>query len=104
MIDSLKEFNPGLKITFTVSPIRHWKDGAIGNNISKATLLLAIHKLQEKYPETGYFPDLSTKEVGVVTFPIDTDNIVFIDFEQSILVFNSAGEGSFHMAEELAFQ
>jgi len=28
-----------------VSPIRHWKDGAIGNQLSKATLLLAIDQL-----------------------------------------------------------
>ena len=56
LMDELKGFNPDLKIVFTVSPIRHWKDGAVGNNISKATLLLAIQNLMEKYPETGYFP------------------------------------------------
>ena len=39
---SLWKQNPELKILFTVSPIRHWKDGAHGNQLSKATLLLAI--------------------------------------------------------------
>lgn len=33
------------KIIFTVSPIRHWADGAHGNQLSKATLLLAIERL-----------------------------------------------------------
>lgn len=33
------------KIIFTVSPIRHWKDGAHENQLSKATLLLAIDRL-----------------------------------------------------------
>ena len=37
---------PDLKILFTVSPIRHWKDGAHGNQLSKATLLLAADTLQ----------------------------------------------------------
>ena len=35
---ALWEQNPALKILFTVSPIRHWKDGAHENQLSKATL------------------------------------------------------------------
>ncbi len=54
---SLWEQNPELKIQFTVSPIRHWKDGAHGNQLSKATLLLAVEQLQKDFPEqTAYFP------------------------------------------------
>lgn len=45
------------KIIFTVSPIRHFKDGAHGNQISKAALLLGIEDVIAKYPETcDYFP------------------------------------------------
>ncbi len=33
------------QIVFTVSPIRHWADGAHGNQLSKATLLMAIERL-----------------------------------------------------------
>lgn len=54
---SLWEQNPGLQVLFTVSPIRHWKDGAHANQLSKSTLLLAIDRLQESYPEhIAYFP------------------------------------------------
>ncbi len=54
---SLWEQNPELKILFTISPIRHWKDGAHGNQLSKATLLLAVEQLQKDFPEqTAYFP------------------------------------------------
>lgn len=54
---SLWEQNPDLKILFTVSPIRHWKDGAHGNQLSKATLLLSVDELQAAYPERiAYFP------------------------------------------------
>lgn len=54
---SLWEQNPDIKVLFTVSPIRHWKDGAHGNQLSKATLLLAIEQLQKEFPEhTAYFP------------------------------------------------
>ena len=48
---ALWEQNPALKILFTVSPIRHWKDGAHENQLSKATLLLATDALQKDYPD-----------------------------------------------------
>lgn len=44
-------------IIFTVSPIRHLADGLHGNELSKATLLLAIDRLCEAYPSRcEYFP------------------------------------------------
>ncbi len=55
VISLLKNQNPSLSIFFTLSPVRHIKDGYIENNRSKARLLLAVEQLQE---ETGvyYFP------------------------------------------------
>ena len=52
----LWEHNPSLRVLFTVSPIRHWKDGAHGNQLSKATLLLAVDALRERFDGVGYFP------------------------------------------------
>ena len=49
--------NPEIKIVFTVSPIRHWKDGAIENQRSKAALILAIDELVKRFPDKCfYFP------------------------------------------------
>lgn len=45
LINLLMQFNPKLKIIFTVSPVRHLKDGAHGNQLSKSTLLLSIDQL-----------------------------------------------------------
>ncbi len=58
LLEKLWEFNPDLKIIFTVSPIRHWKDGAIENQVSKATLLLAIDRLITGFGRQAsrYFP------------------------------------------------
>jgi hypothetical protein len=48
---------PDLKIIFTVSPVRHLKDGAHANSLSKAALLLAVDKLTRLFPEQCfYFP------------------------------------------------
>jgi hypothetical protein len=56
LLNVLSVFNKNLKIIFTVSPVRHLKDGAHGNQISKSTLLLAIDELQKKFKNVYYFP------------------------------------------------
>jgi len=56
LIQELASINPGLKWIFTVSPVRHWKNGPEGNQVSKATLLLAVNELKEKYEQVDYFP------------------------------------------------
>jgi hypothetical protein len=52
----LKDHNPRLKIIFTISPVRHWKDGVVENNRSKAVLHLAISQLVKEMKEVSYFP------------------------------------------------
>ena len=47
---------PGLKFIFTVSPIRHWKDGAHENTVSKSTLHLALDALEKQFDFVHYFP------------------------------------------------
>ena len=56
LIQRLNAKSPNLKIIFSVSPIRHWKDGAHENNLSKARLLLAINLLQNEFENVLYFP------------------------------------------------
>lgn len=58
LLEALWKFNPNLKLVFTVSPIRHWKDGAVENQVSKSTLLLAIDRLKTGFGESkcSYFP------------------------------------------------
>ncbi len=52
----LFRFNPKLKIMFTVSPVRHLRDGVIENNRSKARLIEAVHHLVNKFEKLYYFP------------------------------------------------
>jgi len=54
--ESLFKFNPELKIIFTVSPVRHIRDGVIENNRSKSRLIEAVHNLEEHYANAYYFP------------------------------------------------
>jgi hypothetical protein len=50
------DFNPKLQIVFTISPVRHIRDGVIENNRSKARLLEVAHQLVNKFNRTIYFP------------------------------------------------
>ena len=56
LFNRLLELRPDLKIVMTVSPVRHWKDGANGNQLSKAILLLAIERLRAQFGCIYYFP------------------------------------------------
>lgn len=47
--------NPGIQIVYTVSPVRHLKDGFIENQQSKAHLLTAVHQVVSN-SKTTYFP------------------------------------------------
>jgi hypothetical protein len=55
-LDKLHSLFPQLKVVFTVSPVRHMKDGAHGNQVSKSILLLAIEELLNHSTSPHYFP------------------------------------------------
>jgi len=58
LLTDILNTNPSIKVVFTVSPIRHWKDGAIENQRSKAVLLLAIDEIIREFGADfcAYFP------------------------------------------------
>lgn len=55
VIEKLKA-ESDVRIIFTVSPVRHTKDGLIENSRSKAVLLNAVHQLNDQYSNVEYFP------------------------------------------------
>jgi hypothetical protein len=56
MVSQLQNFNPSLKIIFTISPVRHLREGFVENNRSKAALINAVHLATETFENTFYFP------------------------------------------------
>jgi hypothetical protein len=56
--EKLRSFNPKLNIIFTVSPVRHIRQGIVENNLSKSRLIDAIHSLIDANPHLpiSYFP------------------------------------------------
>jgi GSCFA family len=55
-IHQLFQFNSKLRIIFTISPVRHIRDGVVDNNRSKARLIEAVHHMVNKFDRLHYFP------------------------------------------------
>ncbi len=56
LVSRLQAFNPNLHIVFTISPVRHLREGLIENNRSKAVLIHAVHELVSQSNQVDYFP------------------------------------------------
>ena len=55
-LDRLVTLNPKIKIIFTISPVRHIRDGVVDNNRSKARLIESVHELCSCFNNVFYFP------------------------------------------------
>jgi lysophospholipase L1-like esterase len=56
IISLIKAENKKAAIIFTISPVRHLKDGFIENQQSKSHLIAAIHQVINEQKELYYFP------------------------------------------------
>jgi len=56
IIAEIHAINAKCNFVFTVSPVRHIKDGFVENNVSKAHLISALHSSNFQLPASGYFP------------------------------------------------
>jgi hypothetical protein len=56
-VTKVHQTNPKVQVIFTVSPVRHAKEGIPENSLSKAILLCAVHQLIQTKPSLmSYFP------------------------------------------------
>lgn len=56
IITLIKSVNTTVSIVFTVSPVRHLKDGFVENTLSKSHLIAGIHQVIDARKNTHYFP------------------------------------------------
>ncbi|CAN5870800.1 GSCFA domain-containing protein [soil metagenome] len=55
MMQDVKKINSTVNFIFTISPVRHLREGFIENNRSKAALIQAVHALSDE-ADVFYFP------------------------------------------------
>jgi hypothetical protein len=56
LMHAVLEVNPSARFVFTVSPVRHIREGVVNNNRSKARLLESVHQLCDMFSSAYYFP------------------------------------------------
>ncbi len=56
IVDDLKKLNSKHQIIFSLSPVRHLKDGFVENTLSKSLLHVAIHQIIQNNENCAYFP------------------------------------------------
>lgn len=56
VVSKLQLFNPLLKVIFTVSPVKHLRDGVVENSVSKSILIQSTHQLINDLKHCVYFP------------------------------------------------
>ena len=57
MMKAVLSINPEIKFIYTISPVRHIREGFIENNRSKAVLIDAVHAIVNQFPQNAfYFP------------------------------------------------
>ncbi len=85
IIDTARNFNSSVKFIFTVSPVRHLRDGATENLRSKSILISALHDVLDSAPDCLYFPsyELITDELRDYRFYAEDmlhPNKIAVDF------------------------
>lgn len=56
IVSEIHVVNPNCKFIFTISPVRHSKDGFVENNVSKSQLITALYHFIPKTTSSIYFP------------------------------------------------
>jgi len=95
IIKSLKEFNKDIKIIFTVSPVRHKRDGFIANQLSKSVLFVAINELKELFGNIFYFPSYELMMDELRDYRFYNDDMVHPSGKAIEYIFGKFGESFF---------
>ncbi len=86
MINSLRQFNPNLQIIFTISPVRHLREGVIENNRSKAVLIQSVHDLANEYEHLYYFPSYELVIDDLRDYRFYAEDLVHPNYQATLYV------------------
>jgi len=96
LVHRLLVINPKVRIIFTVSPIRHWKDGPVDNSLSKSTLIVAIHKLIREFPCCSYFPAYEIAIDDLRDYRFYADDMLHPNNQMIEYIWNKFGQAYFN--------
>ncbi|GHT73602.1 hypothetical protein AGMMS50262_04960 [Bacteroidia bacterium] len=95
LITNWQSENPRLKILFTVSPIRHWKNGAHADQLNKAVLLLAVNELIHSNVSCYYFPAYEIQLDDLRDYRFYADDLIHPNTQAINYIWEKFGEAYF---------
>jgi len=106
-IESIQGLNPNINFIFTISPVRHIKDGFVENQLSKSHLFTALHKTFDFRLSTfNYFPsyEIMMDELRDYRFYNEDmlhPNQIAIDYIWKLFSESNISEDSFSVMKEV---
>lgn len=94
-VQSLQTLNPQVRIVLTVSPLRHFKDGAHGNQLSKATLLLSANSVANTFKNVEYFPSYEIAMDELRDYRFYAADMIHLSSTAEDYIFEKCGESYF---------
>lgn len=94
-VQSLQTLNPQVRIVLTVSPLRHFKDGAHGNQLSKATLLLGANSVANTFKNVEYFPSYEIAMDELRDYRFYAADMIHLSSTTEDYIFEKCGESYF---------
>ena len=88
LIADIRKINSKLHFIFTVSPVRHWKDGASLNMVSKSTLILAIHEIIRRSDFAEYFPAFEIAMDDLRDYRYYSDDLIHPNSQMTSYIWN----------------
>ena len=94
-LSELNAFNPSLKVLFTVSPVRHWRQGAVENNRSKSLLLSLVHAAVDQKSNAHYFPSYEIMMDDLRDYRFYADDLLHPSRQAIEYIWEKFGDGFF---------
>ncbi len=96
MLNKLFAFNAHLQVIFTISPVRHLREGVIENNRSKAVLIQAVHDLVNDADQLYYFPSYELVIDDLRDYRFYAEDLVHPNYHATKYVWEKLVESCFH--------
>ncbi len=87
---------PHIQILFTISPVRHLREGVIENNRSKAMLIQAVHQLTEIFEQAYYFPAYELVIDDLRDYRFYAEDLVHPNYQATQYVWEKFTEACMH--------
>lgn len=95
-IMNLQDICPeNVQILFSVSPVRHTKDGMIENQLSKSKLITAIHEMASQFENCHYLPIYEILMDDLRDYRFYKDDLIHPNSQAVNYIFEKFGEAYF---------